>query len=99
MSEGQQAQFKNFTTEQQWGHVNAYNSNPNGYMNGLSNLQGQNMPVDGKAMFDIPAPETSLGKAIADTLKEMLNIPAPETSQGGKILDAGGGPESPFKIV
>jgi len=99
MSEGQQAQFKNFTTEQQWGHVNAYNSNPNGYMNGLNNLQGQNMPVYGNAMFDIPEPETSLGKAIADTLKEMLNIPAPETSQGGKILDAGGGPESPFKIV
>jgi hypothetical protein len=58
MSEGQQAQFKNFTPEQQWGHVNAYNSNPNGYMNGLNNLQGQNMPVDGKAMYDIPAPGT-----------------------------------------
>jgi hypothetical protein len=58
MSEGQQAQFKSFTPEQQWGHVNAYNSNPEGYINGLNNLQGQNMPVDGNAMFDIPAPET-----------------------------------------
>jgi hypothetical protein len=58
MNEGQQAQFKSFTPEQQWGHVNAYNSNPNGYMNGLNNLQGEKLPVDGKAMYDIPAPET-----------------------------------------
>jgi hypothetical protein len=54
--EGQQAQFKSFTPEQQWGHVNAYNSNPEGYMNGLNNLQGQKLPVSGNAMYDIQPP-------------------------------------------